>query len=267
MKTLFNNYKIDYFMKLKTIIIEDEQKLREVFIQLLAENCPEIEVLADSGNIAEGYKLIQTLKPDLVFLDIEMPGGNGFELLSKFEKIPFETVFVSSYGHYAIKALKLSALDYLLKPVIIEDLIKIPERVKEAIDLKQSAFKYKSLKSNLNNTEQEKKILIQSKKKLEHIILKDILYLQAESNYTSIFIKNRDRVVVSKTLKEYEDMLCEEEDSFFVRIHKTFIVNVYQVRSIDRGEDCLVVLSDNTKLEVSRRKKMPLMDKFDLLNK
>jgi two-component system LytT family response regulator len=254
-------------MKITALIIEDEKKLREVFVQLLRENCPEIEVIGEAGNIDTGYELILSQKPQVIFLDIEMPGGNGFELLSKFDKIPFETVFVSSYGHYAIRALKLSALDYMLKPVMIEDLIKIPGRIREAIDLKESAHKYKALNINLKNPEQEKKLLVQSKKTLEHIILKDILYLQAENNYTSIFIKNQGRVVISKTLKEYEEMLCDEEDSFFVRIHKTFIVNVHHVKLIQRGEDCLAVLTDNTKLEVSRRKKIPLMYKFDALNK
>jgi two-component system LytT family response regulator len=254
-------------MKLTAAVIEDARKLREVFIQLLQENCPKIEVIGDAANITDAYSLILLKKPQVVFLDIEMPGGNGFELLSKFEKIPFETVFVSSYGHYAIRALKLSALDYMLKPVMIEDLIKIPDRIKEAIDLKESALKYKSLDANLKNQEQDKKILIHSKKKLEHVTLKDILYLQAENNYTAIFIKNSDRIVASKTLKEYEEMLCEGEDSSFVRIHKTFIVNVSYVKSIDRGEDCLAVLTDNTRLEVSRRKKQPLMEKFDTLNK
>src|SRR3954466_6162974 len=136
-------------MKLTAVIVEDELKLRKVFVELLKDNCPEIEVIAEAANIIDGYALIIQKKPQVVFLDIEMPGGNGFELLSKFEKIPFETVFVSSYGHYAIRALKLSALDYMLKPVMIEDLIKIPDRIKEAIDLKESALKYKSLEANL----------------------------------------------------------------------------------------------------------------------
>jgi two-component system LytT family response regulator len=254
-------------MKLTAVIIEDERKLREVFIQLLEENCPEIEVIGDASNINDGFLLILSKKPQVVFLDIEMPGGTGFDLLSRFEKVPFETVFVSSYGHYAIRALKLSALDYMLKPVMIEDLVKIPARIKEAIELKESALKYQLLETNLKDKEQDKKILIQSKKKLEHVVLKDILYLQAENNYTSIFIKNMDRIVVSKTLKDYEEMLCDEDDSSFVRIHKTFIVNVNHIKSIDRGEECLAVLSDNTRLEVSRRKKLPLMEKFDQLNK
>lgn len=253
-------------MKLTAVIIEDEFKLREVFIQLLKENCPEIDIVGQAGNIKDGYEQIIHKKPNVVFLDIEMPGGNGFEMLERFEKISFETVFVSSYGHYAIKAIKLSALDFLLKPVIIEELIKITNRIKETIALKESALKYTLLSSNLKNAEQDKKIALQTKSKLEYVSLCSILYLKAESNYTSLYIEDAKRYVVSKTLKEYEETLCDESSNF-IRIHKTFIVNINQIKSIERGEDCMIILKDNTQLEVSRRKKQQLISKFNSLHR
>jgi two-component system LytT family response regulator len=250
-------------MKLTAILVEDELKLRRVFTELLKDNCPEIEVIGEAGNITDGYNLITQKKPHVVFLDIEMPGGNGFELLSKFEKIPFETIFVSSYGHYAIRALRLSALDYLLKPVMIEDLQALPLRVKEAIDLKESAFKYKILQENLKDSEQQQKLIIRSKTKSESIYLKDILYLSSYLNYTTFYLNGRDRLVISKTLKDYEETLCEDERSFFMRIHKMHIVNLNYVKKIERGDECFVILKDDTRLEVSRRKKMALLDKFE----
>ncbi|HSH65129.1 MAG TPA: LytTR family DNA-binding domain-containing protein [Bacteroidia bacterium] len=248
-------------MKLKAVIIDDETKIREVFIELMNEHCPQIEIIGQASNINDGYALIMTTQPQVVFLDIEMPGGTGFHLLNKFDKIFFETIFVSSYGHYAIRALRLSALDFLLKPVLIDDLLALPSRIIQSIELKESAFKYKLLTSNLSDNEAEKKIVIQTKTKLESIPTKDIIYLKADGNYTTLFIKGRDKVLISKTLKDYEETLCDE-NSPFIRIHKAFLVNINYIKAVERGEECFAILNDSTRLEVSRRKKSQLNDKI-----
>lgn len=252
-------------MKLTAVLIEDEIKLRRVFYELLKDNCPEIVVVGEAGNISDGYTLLLEKKPQVVFLDIEMPGGNGFELLAKFEKIPFETVFVSSYGHFAIRALKLSALDYLLKPVMVEDLQILPLRIKEAIELKESAIKYKILEQNLNEPEHQKKIIVRSRSKTESIDLIDICYLSSDLNYTTFYLKGNQRFVASKTLKEFEETLCDGEKSSFIRIHKTHIVNLNYVKKVERKDECFVILQDDTRLEVSRRKKTALIEKFEAL--
>lgn len=251
-------------MKLKAAVIEDEFKLREVFIQQLERNCPEIEVIGQAANITDGYNLILKEKPDVVFLDIEMPKGNGFDLLSRFEKIPFEVVFVTSYEHYAIKALKLSALDYILKPIMVDDLLPLTDRIKNAISLKESAFKYNLLQANLKSPEEERKIVLQTRTKTEFVTLNKISYLQAELNYSSIFLSDQNRIVVSKTLKEFEEMLCDDT-GHFIRIHKKFIINISHVQSIERGEECWVLLNNNVRLEVSRRRKGELIDRFNSL--
>ncbi|HET6227404.1 MAG TPA: LytTR family DNA-binding domain-containing protein [Bacteroidia bacterium] len=250
--------------KLTAIVVEDEFKLREVFIQQLKRNCPAIEVIAEAGNITDAYALINSNKPDVVFLDIEMPKGSGFDLLSKFDKIPFEIVFVTSYEHYAIRALRLSALDYILKPLMVEDLAPLPERIRNAIELKESAVKYNLLQSNLKSSEEEKKIVLQTRTKTEFVNLNKIAYLQAELNYTSIFLVDQTRIVVAKTLKEFEEMLCEDQ-GYFIRVHKKYIININQIRSIERGEECSVYLKDDTKLEVSRRRKGELLDRFNAI--
>ena len=249
-------------MKLTAIVVDDEFKVREVFLEMLEKFCPDIIVLAWTDNISDAYNLIISKKPEVVFLDIEMPGGTGFDLLSKFEKVPFETIFVSSYGHYAIRALKLSALDYLLKPVTAEDLIQVPNKLKETLQLKQNAVKYETLKINLNNTEQEKKLVIPDKKNLEYVNTSEIMYLKGEGNYTTIYLKNTKKFFVAKTLKDYERLLCEEQAPF-IRIHKAFIVNTNYIKVIDRGEETTIVLKDDTRLEVSRRKKMILLERLN----
>lgn len=241
-------------MKFTTIVVENEQKMREVLIQLLNQCCPEIQVIGEASNIDDAYGLIVKAKPQVVFLDIEMPGGNGFELLNKFDSPPFETIFVTSYGHYSIRALRLSALDYILKPVSTDDLKTLPQRINEAIELKENALKYKMLQENLSNPPQEKKIIISTKSKFETIIVKDIAYLKADDNYTQIYLINGRKITVSKILREYEEMLCEP-DGAFVRIHKAHIVNASYISSVERGNTCYAVLNDNTRLEIARRKK------------
>lgn len=250
-------------MKLTAVIVEDEIKTRTVFKKLLNINCPEIEIIGEAGNINDGYNLIIQKNPQVVFLDIEMPGGNGFELFAKFETIFFETVFVSSYGHFAFRALRLSALDYLLKPVMIEDLVTLVDRIKKAIDLRESALKYKALQQNLTHPEEEKKILLRSHTKSELVNLKDIRYLSSDQNYTTFHLQGVERLVISKTLKEFEETLCDHDKSSFFRIHKTFIVNLDYVKEIERGEESFVVLNDKTRLEVSRRKKTLLIEKIE----
>lgn len=249
-------------MKLTAIVVDDEFKVREVFLEMLEKYCPDINVMAWADNITDAYDLILLKKPQVVFLDIEMPGGSGFDLLAKFEKIPFETIFVSSYGHYAITALKLSALDYLLKPVTADDLVQIPGKIRETLEIKQNALKYDLLKINLNGAEQEKKLVIPDKKNLEYVNTSEIIYLKGEGNYTTIFLKNSKKFFVAKTLKDYESMLCEEQTPFF-RIHKAFIVNINYIKTIDRGDETFILLKDDTRLEVSRRKKMTLLERLN----
>jgi len=199
--------------------------------------------------------LILKVNPKLVFLDIEMPGGNGFELLAKFDPPFFETIFVTSYGHYAISAIKYSALDYLLKPVMIEDIKQIPERYNKKQEVKYLADQYKLLKENLS--EKQKKIIINNKTKLEYLSFDDIIYLKADGNYTLFFLKNGSKQLVPKTLKEYDEMLCS--DNSFIRIHKTYIVNAIYIDHIEKGESTLLLLKNGTRLEVSRRKKQELI--------
>lgn len=248
-------------MNITAVIIEDECKIREVFKQLLKEFCPMILLLGEADNITDGYTLILNSKPNVVFLDIEMPKGNGFELLSKFDIIPFETVFVSSYGHYAIRALKMSALDYLLKPVLIEDLTALPAKLKEAIELKQNAVKYSLLKNNLSSTEREKKLAVSFKNNLELVSISNIKYLHGEGNYTTFFLNDGKKLLISKTLKEYETILCSPLNDF-MRIHKASILNILYVKKFINGEKTFTILTDGTKLEVSRRKKGELIEKL-----
>jgi two-component system LytT family response regulator len=250
-------------MKIRALIIEDEYKVREVFINLVEHFCPEIEIVAETDSIIEGYKLALEKKPDVVFLDIEMPTGSGFDFLLKFEVIPFETVFVTSHGHYAIRAIKFSALDYLLKPVMINDLKEIISRLHEKKGMKQNALHYTLLKDNLNSSEMEKQLVINSKTKLDHVNLSDILYFEADINYTTIYLNNSHKYFVAKTLKYYEELLCFLDSSFFFRIHKSYIVNIYAIKQVSKADPYYLTLSNGAKLDISRRRKQELQERIN----
>ena len=247
-------------MKYTAVIVEDEYKVREVFINLIQHYCKEIEIVGEAENITDAYHLILSTKPNIVFLDIEMPHGNGFELLSKFPKPPFEIIFVTSYGHYAIKAIKFSALDYLLKPVMVSDLLEMINLIKEKFNDKKDPEQYKVLLENLNISQQHKKLVVHTKTKTEYVFFNDIIYLQGDGNYTTIHLAN-SKIHVAKTLKDYEDMLCNP-DSPFIRVHKTYIVNTNFILKINHGATNTIRLKNNSDLEISRRKKQELLEKL-----
>lgn len=247
-------------MKYTAVIVEDEYKVREVFLNLIDHFCKEIEIVGQAGNITEAYDLILSTNPNIVFLDIEMPNGTGFDLLLKFRIPAFEVIFVTSYGHYAIKAIKFSALDYLLKPVMVSDLLEMQERIKTKFQTKNQLEQYKVLFENLNNPS-AKKMIVNTKSKIESIYLNEIIFFEADRNYTTIHMVGRT-IYVAKNLKEYEEVLCYVE-SPFVRIHKAYIVNFNFVRSIGRGEDYSILLKNDIHLEISRRKKQELIEKLN----
>lgn len=249
-------------MKPTAIVVEDEYKIREVFVNLLETFCKELEIVGQAESIAEAYQLITNKKPAVVFLDIEMAGSNAFDLLSRFETIDFEIVFVTSYSHYALKAIKMSALDYLLKPVTIEELQDVTKKIVARIGLKQDIQQYIILRENLSQTETNNTIVINTKDKLEYVKISEISYLEADRNYTSIYLKNGKSFFTAKTLKEYESIVCEQSD-FFIRIHKSYIVNMKQIKHIERGDNFSVVLLNGKALEVSRRKRNELMEKLE----
>jgi two-component system, LytTR family, response regulator len=247
-------------MKYTAVVVEDEFKVREVFINLVHHYCKEIEIVGQAENISDAFNIINATNPDIVFLDIEMPHGNGFELLKKFQNPSFEVIFVTSYGHYALTAIKYSALDYLLKPILVSDLLEMLNRIKQKFNKKTSPGQFNVLLENLDSSFSEKKLVIHTKTKTECVFLKDIIYLKADVNYTNIQM-TESKMYVAKTLGEYEDLLCNS-DSPFMRVHKTYIVNIDFIQSINKINNS-ILLKDSSVLEVSRRKKQDLIEKLN----
>ncbi len=251
--------------KLKGIVIDDEKNGRDVIKSLVNTYCTEVEIVAEAGNIIDAFALIQDMQPDFVLLDIQMPGGNGFELLKKFEKINFDIVFITSYDKYAINAFKFSAVDYLLKPVEIDDLVQAIDKIKNKrlLNQKESFDKYTYFLNNVSNDDQLRNISLQKGDKVFYLKLSDILYLEAESNYTRIVTTSNETFLQSKTLKYYEDLF--QESLYFIRISRSHLINIAHVKSYSKTEPCILSLSNDYKIEISRRKKTELIALMDSL--
>lgn len=243
-------------MKLKAIIVEDERASREILKNYLKKYCPNVDVLGEAENIEEGLVLIRNNDLDLVFLDVEMPYGNAFDLLEKVGDINFETVFVTAYNHYAMDALNAHASYYLMKPISIDELIKAVDYVTEII-AKEDALQDEVLvpKTNVVNG----KITIPQQDGFEILNTADILYCKADDNYTQIYLNNSKKKLVSKTLKYFEEALS---GSGFARVHKSYLVNVNEVVKYVKGKGGSVVLSNGQQVMVSASKKADLLAYF-----
>jgi len=243
-------------MKLKAILVEDEANSREILRNYLAKYCSDVHLVGEAATIKEALTLIAANTLDLVFLDVEMPFGNAFDLLDQVPNRTFETVFVTAYNHYAIDALNTHAAYYLMKPISIDELINAVAYVKE-IRLKEDALEDKILKPKLKSV--DGKITIPQQDGFQVLTISDILYCKADDNYTEIYLENK-RIVVSKTLKYFEDALS---DFPFARIHKSYLVNVNEVVKYVKGKGGSVIVSNGKELLVSASKKKDLLAYFE----
>ncbi len=243
-------------MKLTSIIVEDEETSRQILKNYLKKYCPNVTVLGEAANVEEALVLIRNNDLDLVFLDVEMPYGNAFDLLDKVGDIDFETVFVTAYNHYAIDALNAHASYYLMKPISIDELIKAVDYVAE-IKSKEDALQNQVLVPKTNTV--NGKITIPQLNGFEVINTSDILYCKADDNYTEIFLNTNKKKLVSKTLKYFEDIL---KDTSFARVHKSYLVNVNEVVKYVKGKGGSVVLSNGKEIMVSASKKSGLLSYF-----
>lgn len=241
---------------LKTIIVEDEETSRDILRNYLAKYCPNVELVGEAENIQQALELIRNHTLDLVFLDVEMPHGNAFDLLEQIGDRSFETVFVTAYNQYAIEALNTHASYYILKPVSIDELIKAVDYV-AAIKKKELALENKVLTTN--TAEKQGKITLPVQDGFEVIAAEEILYCQADDNYTQIFLKQGKKKLISKTLKYFEEALT---DFGFARIHKSYLVNVDEITGYKKGKGGSVVLSSGKEIMVSASQKANLLAHF-----
>ena len=243
-------------MTLKTLIVEDEANSREILRNYLTKYCPSVKLCGEAATIKEGLILIENEKLDLVFLDVEMPFGNAFDLLDQVPERTFETVFVTAYNQYAMDALNNHAAYYLMKPINIDELIKAVDYVVE-IKAKEDALQDRVLKPKLKSV--EGKITLPQQDGFQVLNVSEILYCKADDNYTEIYVGTK-KILVSKTLKYFEDALSQFS---FARIHKSYLVNVNEITKYKKGKGGSVVISNNKELLVSASKKKELLSYFE----
>ncbi|PKB42081.1 LytTR family two component transcriptional regulator [Cellulophaga sp. RHA19] len=243
-------------MKLNAIIVEDEANSREILTNYLTKYCPTVHLLGEAASIKEGLELIEKHQPDLIFLDVEMPFGNAFDLLDQVPNRTFETVFVTAYNQYAMDALNSHAAYYLMKPINIDELIKAVEYVGE-IRSKENALEDQILQPKTNKI--DGKITLPQQDGFQVLNVADILFCKADDNYTEIYLENK-KILVSKTLKYFEEAMA---DFPFARIHKSYLVNVNSIAKYKKGKGGSVVLHNGKELLVSASKKKELLSYFE----
>ncbi|MDK2789461.1 MAG: two-component system, LytTR family, response regulator [Epulopiscium sp.] len=240
---------------LKIIIIDDEEQACQTLKSLLDFYCDDIEVLAMAHDIESGARLIVEYNPDLVFLDIQMPGGSGFDLLKRIKPINFTIIFVTAYDFYALEAIKYSALDYLLKPINPDELIKAINKAERIERDTQYHLRLESLSQNLVDN-QPRKLILNTANIVYSVDIVDIVRFEAEQNYTHIFFQNREQITAAKTLKWFDELLS---GSHFFRVHQSHLVNLYFIDRIDKVL-CQLILKDNSRIPFASRKKDLLID-------
>jgi len=241
-------------MTLRAVIIDDEQKGIDTLNLLIEMFIKDVKVVAQSTNAIESIELIENFKPEIVFLDINMPEMNGFELLEKVQWKDFNLIFTTAHQEYAIKAIKNNAIDYLLKPIDYEDLLLAVERIKKQLNAIEipNKYNYNRLLEVIQQS-QKQRILINSRTGIESIDVNEIVCLESQSNYTKIYLIDSRTLLTSKTLKEFEIQLCTPESSF-MRVHHSFIVNLKKVSKYLKNSE-RIVINDDLQIPVAKSRK------------
>jgi two-component system, LytTR family, response regulator len=238
--------------KITAILIDDELSSLQNLQQKLIEFCPDVKVIATTQKPEEAIILIQQHKPDVIFLDIEMPRMNGFRMLDEINEFDFEIIFTTAYNHYAVDAIRMSAFDYLMKPIAIKDLQNAVERLAKQRQL-QTKDKLGVLKNSLQNTKsQEEKIVIPTSEGMEFIAINTILHIESSSNYSKIYFVDGKNILVTKLLKDFEEILLPYR---FYRIHNSHLINLKYIEKYIKGDGGQVRLTNGTLIDIARRKK------------
>jgi len=247
-------------MEINAIIVDDEQKSRSSLRKLLSDFCTEVNVVAEAADINEAQVLIEKMQPHVVFLDVEMPYGTGFDLLERIGDINFEVVFITAYSQYAVEAFKYASIDYILKPVDIDTLIRSVERAKEQLQTKQSIADYKKLLQQVQKqTDGDIRIQLSAVKEQHLVKCNEIICCVADGSYTNVYMTGGRKFYSSRNLKQF---VAELPASIFYRVHNGHLVNMNHIEKIIKGHGGSVVMTDGRELEIAVRRKEDFLNRM-----
>lgn len=236
---------------IKAIIVDDEEGNRENLRSLLENYCPQVEILAEAESAITAMDAIGKHEPQLLFLDIEMPNGNGFDLLGKLDRIDFEIIFVTAFGQYALKAIKFCALDYILKPIDILDLKVAVQKAEKRIREHERSDSWQVFVENQQSAHNPK-IALPTGNQIDYIPVEEIVRCKGEGNYTTFFLKKGKSLMVSKTLKEFEELLAEHR---FIRVHQSHLISAQYVKTYVKSDGGYLRMEDGAEIPISRQRK------------
>ena len=239
--------------KLITGIIDDEPDAVDFITSIISEYCPDLEVCGKANNVKEGIVLINEIKPELIFLDVEMPNGTGFDLLSNFPQKDFDVIFITAFNHYAIKAIKFSAIDYILKPINISEFIEAVNRVVLKRSSNPISFNenFEVLLENLRTTHPTR-LVIPTSDGREYLNPKDIIRIEADRSYSWFFLNDKRKILVSRHLKEFQELLNDRD---FFRPHNSHLINLDFVKKFIRHDGGYIEMTDGSQVPISRNRK------------
>lgn len=247
---------------LRTLIVDDEEHVRLTLQKFMGKYCPQVTVIGQAESVGEAFGMINRHRPDLVLLDIKMGDGTGFDLLKKFETPDFKVIFITAHDHYAVQAFKVSAIDFVLKPVDPEQLVEAVEKARQAVQ-QDLRIKLEALETNLQTDQNRKKKIVV--KTLDNIYLLEtgcITHLEADASYTRIFTSDQGEIMTSRPIKDYEEILS---GFGFLRIHRSYLINLMHVKRLEKGDGGFVVLTGDGKIPVASRKRDMMINLLDEL--
>ncbi|MCU0359864.1 MAG: LytTR family DNA-binding domain-containing protein [Bacteroidia bacterium] len=246
---------------ISTVIIEDEQKSRELLDAMIRKHCPELEILGHAPDVPQGIELIRSAQPELVFLDISMPNGTGFDVLEQLSDLHFEIIFATASDQHALKAIKYSACDYLLKPIDVDELKAAVDKVIKKKKTFSSIDNLQFLIEHLRKTDENfNRITLPTGNAYEIVSIKDIVRCEADGSYTTFYLSDNRKLIVSVGLKHYEELLPEKD---FIRVHHHHLINMSHVLRFLKEDGGYAIMRDGSKIEISRRKKEAFMERLN----
>ncbi len=250
---------------MKVVVVDDEQNIREGIVDIINNYCPEVKSVFEASDVSSALQIINQVNPDILILDISLGNETSFDILDRLNYADFKIIFVTAYEEYAVKAIKISALDYLVKPLNPKELIQAVNNAHKQLESDQTELKLEALLTNIKNiSEGVKKIILKTSDSIFMVNIRDIIRCESDDYYTKFHLIDNRKIMVSKTLKEYEELLSEYG---FFRSHQSHMVNLYFMDHFDKKSGGTIFMKDNSKVPVSSRKRNALLKVIDNLSK